>query len=41
MIDAFFWYTGLAAWALIGIACVSMFAAKINDRSVVRRRWNI
>ena len=41
MIDTFFWCTGLAAWVLIGVACVSMFAAKINDRSVARRRWNI
>jgi hypothetical protein len=28
MIDTFFWCTGLAVWALIGVACVSMFVAK-------------
>jgi len=41
MIDNFFWCTGLAAWVLIGVACVSMLAAKANDRSVARRRYNI
>jgi hypothetical protein len=41
MIDALIWYTGLAAWVLIGVACVSMLAAKANDRSVARRRYNI
>ena len=37
MIDAFFWYTGLAAWVLIVLAGVSVLAAKANDRSVARR----
>jgi hypothetical protein len=41
MIEALFWYTGLAAWVLIGVVCVSMLAAKANDRSVARRRYNI
>jgi hypothetical protein len=41
MIDALIWYTGLAAWMLIVLACVSMLAAKANDRSVARRRYNI
>jgi hypothetical protein len=39
MIDAFFWYTGLAAWLLIVLACVSMLAALINDRFVARRGY--
>jgi hypothetical protein len=37
MIDALIWYTGLAAWVLIVLACVSMLAAEVNDRSVARR----
>lgn len=37
MIDALIWYTGLAAWVLIALACVSMLAAEINDRSTRRR----
>ena len=40
MIDAIFWYTGLAAWVLIVLACVSMLAAAVNDRSVARRGYN-
>ena len=36
MIDALFWYTGLAAWVLIVLAGVSMLAAEFNDRA--RRR---
>jgi hypothetical protein len=39
MIDAFFWYTGLAAWLLIVLACVAMLAAEVNDRSVARRGY--
>lgn len=37
MIDALIWYTGLAAWVLIVLACVSILAAEINDRSMRRR----
>jgi hypothetical protein len=37
MIDALIWYTGLAAWVLIVLACVSMLAAEVSDRSVARR----
>lgn len=33
------WYTGLAAWPLIVLACVSLLAALINDRSVARRGY--
>jgi hypothetical protein len=36
MIDALFWYSGVAAWVLIALACVSMLAAEVNDRA--RRR---
>ncbi len=39
MIDAFFWCTGLVAWVLIGLACVSVLAAEVNDRSVARRGY--
>jgi hypothetical protein len=41
MIDALFWYTGLAAWMLIAFACVSMLAAEVHDRSVARRGRNV
>jgi hypothetical protein len=33
MIDALFWYTGLAAWVLIVLACVSMLAAEVNEKA--------
>jgi hypothetical protein len=36
MVDALFWYSGVAAWTLIALACVSVLAAEINDRA--RRR---
>jgi hypothetical protein len=36
MIDALFWYSGVAAWVLIALACVSILAAEVNDRA--RRR---
>jgi len=39
MIDALIWYTGLVAWVLIVLACVSMLAAEVNDRSVARRGY--
>ena len=38
MMDALFWYTGLAAWILISVAGMSVLAADANDRSVQRRR---
>jgi len=41
MIDALFWYTGLAAWVLIVFACASMIAADVHDRSILRRGRNI
>jgi hypothetical protein len=41
MIDTLFWYTGLVAWVLIVLACVSGLAAEVNDRSVARRRYDI
>jgi hypothetical protein len=37
MIDALFWYTGLAAWILIVFGCVSTLAIEALDRSVMRR----
>ena len=36
MIDALFWYTGVAAWVMIVLASASMLAAEVNDRA--RRR---
>jgi hypothetical protein len=38
MIDALFWYTGLAAWVLIVLGCGSLLAAEVHDRYVARRR---
>jgi len=40
MIDALFWYTGLATWVLIVAVCVSMLAVHAYDRSVLRRTGN-
>jgi len=46
MIDALFWYTGLAAWVLIVFGVASMFVIEAHDRSVLRRaadpnqRWH-
>jgi hypothetical protein len=40
MMDALFWYTGLAAWVLIAVAGILMLAADANDRSVQRRTRN-
>lgn len=37
---AFFWYTGVAAWALIVLAGLSLLAADAHDRSVQRRTRN-
>ena len=37
MIDALFWYTGLAAWVLIVFGCVSTLAIEAHDRSVMGR----
>jgi hypothetical protein len=41
MMDALFWYTGLAAWVLIAAAGISMLAADANNRSVQRRTRNV
>lgn len=41
MIDALFWYTGLAAWLLILIGCLLALAIQAHDRSVARRGRNI
>jgi hypothetical protein len=37
MLDALFWYTGLAAWVLIALGCLSLLAAEVHDRSVLSR----
>ena len=37
MIDALFWYTGLAAWIIIAFGVVSTLVVEAHDRSVSRR----
>jgi hypothetical protein len=37
MIDALFWYTGLAAWILIVIGVVSTLVVEAHDRKVLDR----
>jgi hypothetical protein len=37
MIDALFWYTGLAAWMLIVFGVVSMLVVEAHDRKVLDR----
>jgi hypothetical protein len=37
MIDAVFWYTGLAVWTLTMVGVVSMFVIDAHDRSVLKR----
>jgi hypothetical protein len=37
MIDALFWYTGLAAWIVIAFGVVSTLVIEAHDRSVLRR----
>jgi hypothetical protein len=37
MIDALFWYTGLAAWIAIAFGVVSTLVVEAHDRSVLRR----
>jgi hypothetical protein len=37
MMDAFLWYTGLAAWGLIALGCLSLLAAAVHDRWVLSR----
>jgi hypothetical protein len=41
MIDALFWYTGLATWVLIALGCLSLLAAEVHDRSVQNRGHDI
>jgi hypothetical protein len=41
MIDALFWYTGLATWVLIAFCCLSLLAAEVHDRSVQNRGHDI
>jgi hypothetical protein len=35
MIDALFWYTGLAAWIVIVLGVVSTLIIEAHDRSVL------
>jgi hypothetical protein len=37
MMDALFWYTGLAAWIFIVFGVVSMLLIEAHDRSVLGR----
>jgi hypothetical protein len=37
MIDALFWYTGLAAWILIVFGVVSTLVVDAHDRKVLGR----
>jgi hypothetical protein len=37
MIDALFWYTGLAVWILIILDCLLIVAADAHDRAIFRR----
>ena len=37
MIDALFWYTGLAAWIIVAFGVVSTLVIEAHDRSVLRR----
>jgi hypothetical protein len=38
MIDALFWYTGLAAWILIVFACVWMLVVLVSEPTDHARR---
>jgi hypothetical protein len=37
MIDALFWYTGLAVWVLIALNVVGMLVIRAHDQSVFGR----
>jgi len=37
MIDALFWYTGLAAWTLIVFGVVSTLVVEAHNRKVLER----
>ena len=41
MLDALFWCTGLVAWILIVPAGLTMLAADVHDRLVLKRGRNI
>jgi hypothetical protein len=41
MMDAFLWYTGLAAWVVLASACLSLLVAEVHDRSVQNRGHDI
>jgi hypothetical protein len=37
MLDALFWWTGLALWAGIGIGTMSFMLIDAHDQSILRR----
>jgi hypothetical protein len=37
MLDALFWWTGVAMWAGFGIGCIGMAIVDAHDRSVLQR----
>jgi hypothetical protein len=37
MIDALFWYTGLAVWILVVLDCLLIVITDAIDRAVLRR----
>jgi hypothetical protein len=41
MIDALFWYTGLAARIIVAFGVVSSLVVEAHDRSVLRRREHL
>jgi len=41
MIDAFFWYTGLAFWISVAAAIVSFLAVDASDRRVRHRKQGL
>jgi hypothetical protein len=38
MIDALFWYTGLAVWVFIVFGCVSTLLIEAHDRTILNQR---
>jgi hypothetical protein len=37
MVDAFFWYTGLAFWILVAVGAITLLAADASDRNFRHR----
>jgi hypothetical protein len=38
MLDAFFWWTGAAMWAGLGVAAMTMLLVEAHDRSILARK---